>query len=344
MPISLLAIVLNMDRNDKYHDVKQFCHVRNECLSYCTSDNFPELNCVFQDVKLTYNGNEYDKFYTYQNPKLTHADYLDNSEIESLESNYNYCIKTLDMNPTYPFSEIQSDRQWRVHSCFEICKDPNNVDPAFSVDERPVCDDRDNKLENGILCLQPHANECETYVHRNHKCFDSQGKICLDWQTILLSILISNFIQVVFEASLAFSFELTLVPTLLDRMQDPENFDEDIEQSASNPDQKTEPNCGVVIQKCWSELLSIMLYVVMLVTLTTGLIHHIKGGKIYTSLINFGIALFIDQVKSLPVQFVIYWIVIRRCNKFDTPNFEVWDDDVILQGGVELSLFQWMRL
>jgi hypothetical protein len=99
----------------------------------------------------------------------------------------------------------------------------------------------------------------------------------------------------------------------------------------------------VVIQKCWSELLSIMLYVVMIVTLTTGLIHHIKVGKIYTSLINFGIALCIDQVKSLPVHFVIYWIVIRRCNKFDAPNFEVWEDDIILQGGAELSLFQWMR-
>ena len=127
-------------------------------------------------------------------------------------------------------------------------------------------------------------------------------------------------------------------------MQDPENFEEDVEQQANNPDQKTEPNCGVVIQKCLSELLSIMLYVIMLVTLTTGLIHHIKVGKIYTSLINFGIGLCIDQVKSLPVQFVIYWVIIRRCNKFDSPNFEVWDDESILQGGVELSLFQWMRL
>lgn len=93
---------------------------------------------------------------------------------------------------------------------------------------------------------------------------------------------------------MAYSFELTFKPTYLDRMQDPENFDEDTEQQANNPDQKTEPSCSVVIQKCWSELLSIMLYVVMLVTLTTGLIHHVKVGKIYTSLINFGIALCID--------------------------------------------------
>lgn len=51
-----------------------------------------------------------------------------------------------------------------------------------------------------------------------------------------MSIIISNFIQVVFEASLAYSFELTFKPTYLDRMQDPENFDEEMENQANNPD------------------------------------------------------------------------------------------------------------
>jgi hypothetical protein len=169
MPISLLAIILNMDRNISYHKVEEFCHVRNECLSYCTNDNFPELNCEFQDVNLEYNGNKYDKFYIYSNPKVTHAEHLSDYDIDSLESNYDHCTKQLDLNPTYPFSEIEKDRQWRVHSCFESCKDPDVSlrDPAFTVDERPECDDGENKLENGILCLQPHNNECEIYVHQN---------------------------------------------------------------------------------------------------------------------------------------------------------------------------------
>ena len=37
-------------------------------------------------------------------------------------------------------------------------------------------------------------------------------------------------------------------------------------------------------------------------------------------------------------------MVIRRCGKFENQNFEVWDDDVILLGGSEHSLFQFMRL
>lgn len=84
-------------------------------------------------------------------------------------------------------------------------------------------------------------------------------------------------------------------------MQDPETFDEELDSQANNPDQKTEANCGIVIQKCWSELLSILLYLLMNVMMLTGLIHHIKVGKIYTSLINLGIALCLDQIKQVPI-------------------------------------------
>jgi hypothetical protein len=35
--------------------------------------------------------------------------------------------------------------------------------------------------------------------------------------------------------------------------------------------------------------------------------------------------------------------VIRRCGKQEAGEFEEWDDELILQGGVENSLFQFMR-
>jgi len=55
------------------------------------------------------------------------------------------------------------------------------------------------------------------------------------------------------------------------------------------------------------------------------------------------VALFIDQIKSFPVQYVIWFIVIRRCGKFDIQNFEVWDDEEILNGIIEKSLYEFMR-
>jgi hypothetical protein len=41
--------------------------------------------------------------------------------------------------------------------------------------------------------------------------------------------LISDIVQVVFEASLAYSFELTYKPTALDKMLDPDTFDDEMD-------------------------------------------------------------------------------------------------------------------
>jgi hypothetical protein len=141
----------------------------------------------------------------------------------------------------------------------------------------------------------------------------------------------------VFLSALAFSIELTFKPTYLDRMQDPELNEQEVD-SQNNPDQKQEPRCDIVMKKCCGELISIGLYVLMTLLLIIGLIHQINDGKPLTGLLEFVIALIIDQVKSVPIQWFIWWTVIRRCGKFDIVDFEEWDDNVILQGGQEPSL------
>ena len=97
-------------------------------------------------------------------------------------------------------------------------------------------------------------------------------QLCIDWNIIVISIVISNFIQVVFEASIAYSVELTYKPTYLDRMQDPDNHEEEMETNANNPDQKTELNCDIVMSKCSGEMMGILLYLVMVCILITGVI------------------------------------------------------------------------
>lgn len=62
-----------------------------------------------------------------------------------------------------------------------------------------------------------------------------------------------------------------------------------------------------------------------------------------TCFLEFGIAVLIDCIKQIPCQFLIWWVVIRRFGKLEQLNFEHWDDEVILAGGAELSLFQFMR-
>jgi hypothetical protein len=64
----------------------------------------------------------------------------------------------------------------------------------------------------------------------------------------------------------------------------------------------------------------------------------VELGKPLTTIIEFAIAIVIDQAKFVPVQTVIWWTVIRRCGYHDPGEFEVWDDNEIFQGGIEPSL------
>jgi len=168
-------------------------------------------------------------------------------------------------------------------------------------------------------------------------------KICIDWKLILIAIILSNLSQTIFEAALAYSIELTYRPTPLDKRFDPESNDDE-EGSGSNPDKKIEPNCTIVIAKCWGELVAILLYVTMTALLVIGLLRQIEEGKPMTGVVEFCFAFLIDQFKSIPLQLIIWWTVIRRCGKFDVvEDFTEWDDEQIFLGGAELSLLQFIR-
>jgi hypothetical protein len=96
--------------------------------------------------------------------------------------------------------------------------------------------------------------------------------ICINWELIIWAIIISNSCQIIFEAAFAYSIELTISPTNLEKMIDPDKYEEDNENQA-NPDQKIEPNCAIVMSKCWTELLAILLYFTMVVIFSIGLLH-----------------------------------------------------------------------
>jgi hypothetical protein len=60
-------------------------------------------------------------------------------------------------------------------------------------------------------------------------------------------------------------------------------------------------------------------------------------------MIEFLIGWAIDQAKSIPIQFVIYWVVIRRLGYYENVNLEKWDDEAIAERGPDISLFFLMR-
>ena len=89
----------------------------------------------------------------------------------------------------------------------------------------------------------------------------------------------------------------------------------------------------------------IFMYVFMLSACIIAIVYQLKYGKPNSVWVELGIALVIDQVKSIPCQFVIYWVVIRRLGFFHiTEGFNgKWDDLAIIDGGSDLSLFALCR-
>lgn len=89
----------------------------------------------------------------------------------------------------------------------------------------------------------------------------------------------------------------------------------------------------------------IFMYVGMLCACIIAIVYQVKYGKPYSVLVEVGIALVIDQIKSIPCQFVIYWVVIRRLGFLPiTEGFNgKWDDLAIIDGGSDLSLFALCR-
>ena len=134
------------------------------------------------------------------------------------------------MNPYFPYSELYEDKQWRTHICFESCRpDPQRsqeTDAGFEVDERPICQEGDDGTTESILCLNPYENECQVLELKSQTCFDTKSLLCIDWSLVLIAIFVGNFVQTLFQASLASTLEMTFYPTDLDIMQDPELMDQ----------------------------------------------------------------------------------------------------------------------
>ena len=343
-PISLMGIIMLLNWDSRYEQIQDICRLRNECYYYCTTDNFPSLTCIDRNVKIRYNGTDYEKFFDYPNPVQTTVN--DPLLIQDLRHEYETCRAYTEWNPKMYPQEVYPYDGFSVHICFDKCRpDPvkqaSLVDPNFQIDERPICNDKIKK-DQGIICVHPKTNDCDVLLLKRQTCFDFDQMVCIDWILILYSIIISNVLQVLFQASLAKSREWTYYPTELDMMQDNEYSSKKLEQN-NNPDQKEEPKCDVVLRKCFGELFAICLYVLVLCFLIVGLQQQISYGKPLTGLVEFAIAIGIDQVKSIPIQLVIWWTVIRRCGKFDVIDFTEWNDEEIANGGVEPSLYSSMR-
>jgi hypothetical protein len=97
-----------------------------------------------------------------------------------------------------------------------------------------------------------------------------------------------------------FALEVTLKPTYLDKLQNPDSNQEEESGDQQNAENRKEPDCAVVMTKCWGELLFIFIYVGVIFALIVTLVYAITLGKLYSCLVEFALCIAFDQIKSIP--------------------------------------------
>lgn len=97
------------------------------------------------------------------------------------------------------------------------------------------------------------------------------------------------------------------------------------------------------MSKCFGEIGFIGSYIFVILAIVFGLTYSIKFGRPLTIMIEFFIAWAFDQLKSIPVQFFLYWSVVRRFGYYENVDLVEWDDEAIAEKGPDISLLYLMR-
>lgn len=318
-PILMLLMAV-VSLNDVFGNAAyEICQERSECLSGCEGDVFPALVCSkMTNISLTYGGNDYSEFFNYP---------MTNSH------SFRTCKGYEDDNHSYETSVENSDRQWRVHVCFRGCVLENESDPLMTADTRPPCqvviDENKRKVYmHDLLCVHP-DDKCETLNKSGEICIDSDMERCFSIGYIWLAILIANCMQWVFDVAFLFTLNVTFKPTPLEMLVKPPK-EEKLQDEEEVPFNK-------VLNKCGGELTIFIITYIALHFTITGFIDVYTFGRPFSVWTEFVIAFGFDQVKSIMLQPICWWMFVRRCGRA-AGNFEEWDDVQVSIGVNDVSL------
>ena len=151
-------------------DPYNLCLRRDECLANCEADMFPNLICGNDlDFEITYDDNEYDSFFLYPE--------TDSSEFRDCRD---YVADNEDVVDTN-----DGARQWRVHTCFRACREPDmeeNSAAYYETDTRPICTaiNEEGEYSWDLICVNS-DDDCEVFQPPDEICL---GDVCISFAAI----------------------------------------------------------------------------------------------------------------------------------------------------------------
>ena len=179
-----------------------------------------------------------------------------------------------------------------------------------------------------LMCVYP-DEACETINKIGEICMDDEEETCFSMGFIWLAILIANCMQWGFDVALLFTLNVTFKPTSLEALVKPQK-DEKMQGEDEVAFEK-------VLKKCGGELLLFAITYIGVHFALTGLIDAYTFGRPSTVWLEFGIAYVLDQLKSIVIQPILWWLFVRRCGRA-AGNFEEWDDVQVSIGINDVSL------
>ncbi|CAI2378850.1 unnamed protein product [Moneuplotes crassus] len=320
LPIALFAILVALTYNNDERTISDKCERRNKCMSRCQADHFPDFVCNSTTDSLNYGGNFYDTFYIYP---------MKDSFF------YNDCKAMIADGSDISFSNGVPKRPWMIQTCFNWCKNSTSEGSFITSDTRAECTSANKN--DAIICLDPQTTSCES------SCLRGIGEYCINFSIIFISIFATDLWQLIFESSILYALSITLKPTNIERLKDSEKYKDDEINDQEGSDNQKDLECGKISLKWTAELIAAFSYIAAIVILVVFTIFIASYGDIRTVLIEFAIALPIEQAKCLIIQPVIWWVFIRRFGKLEVAEDFHWDDERMLEEGESMSLLERVR-
>jgi len=151
------------------------CQRRNQCMTNCNEDYFPNLVCAPVSYSLVYAGNEYNSLFYYP---------------QTESSGFSECKNYLSGNPDYEESEWDSSRNERLNTCFNACR---TSDSLFSEDGRPECT---GSNQNDLVCVDPESDCEEVYLPLESGDRDT---FSFDVIYLFVGMIIANVLQYLYQ-------------------------------------------------------------------------------------------------------------------------------------------------
>ena len=218
VPITMLAYLVTFAYNSDMESINNNWANRADWMAKCQADHFPVLNCSSSSYSLNFRGNVYDTFYLYSKTNT---------------SFYTSWYNLIDSDMTsYTYSAENSNRVWRTQTWFRHWKMSTDSSNGITNDTRPAWNS--SNTNDAILCLNPDTTSWEDYVPDNTYWLRG-NMLWISIVYIFISIIVTDFAQLVFEGSMLFAIETSLKPTSIERLKDSEKIkDEELNDQGSS--------------------------------------------------------------------------------------------------------------